>query len=84
MTAGHSRMTDELHAAAARDNCGTRVYFVDFFRFGDLRFLAPGSIPVVCEKSAEQKPPHFQGFAVRSDRRIRPNFRDLFSLRWSL
>ena len=40
--------------------------------------------PVVCEKSAEQKPPHFQGLAARCDRQFRPNFRDLFSLRWSL
>ena len=39
---------------------------------------------VVCQNSAEQKPLRFQGLAARCNCRFRPNFRDLFSLRWSL
>ena len=41
-------------------------------------------LPVVCQKSAEQKPSRFQGLAARCVCRFRPNFRDLFGLRLNL
>ncbi len=37
-------------------------------------------VGVVCEKSTEQKPSHFQGLAARCACRFRPSSHDLFGL----